>query len=599
MKIIQRFRSINFKNPAFLMIILNILILFFGFDYLLEFIYSIIWDIFGVILIATYIGNSFFIFITSKRVNKNDDLGRKINRIAYGYLILSIIALIFGMFVGNFLLSNSYSNTLGGNWIYYILIFGGFFSIPAYGIFYSALIFYSSSNSELWNSENIKKQEEKKTSNLHKSRSSKKKLRLQKRLRISFKILCYFTIFTGIFFSYVIFDGGSNYITGFVGILVAQTGLFFAFVFLSATLILLKLKIKSQNKIGYYAVAIIGLIAFGINTVPYLATPYTINNAENNFTSAFGSDWNQLLSNNNLNSDIDKYLMRIPFSTPEYFLGIRPEPCIVERNILFYNGSESNITTDKNISLYFDAYMPLNHGSSLPGANSTLIRIHGGGWVLGDKGRGNMLQVNKFFAAQGYIVFDIQYGLAGKSTYGDPITPSHVWGNFTINDMVRHIGIFTKYLFSHDSEFGANLSSIFISGGSAGGQLACATSLAIASGNFTSIFGNNITVKGFIPFYPANGESLSVEITGNQTLVDPRSLVTNDSPPCLIFQGTEDGLVPPSISVAFQEAYFNNENTHCAILWMPFAGHANDLYFSGYYNQIFLYYMERFMFLYR
>jgi hypothetical protein len=30
---------------------------------------------------------------------------------------------------------------------------------------------------------------------------------------------------------------------------------------------------------------------------------------------------------------------------------------------------------------------------------------------------------------------------------------------------------------------------------------------------------------------------------------------------------------------------------------MPFGGHASDFYFTGYYNQIFLYYMERFIYL--
>jgi len=42
---------------------------------------------------------------------------------------------------------------------------------------------------------------------------------------------------------------------------------------------------------------------------------------------------------------------------------------------------------------------------------SALIRIHGGAWVGGDKGFANMMQVNKYFAAQGYTVFDVQYGL--------------------------------------------------------------------------------------------------------------------------------------------------------------------------------------------
>ncbi len=44
--------------------------------------------------------------------------------------------------------------------------------------------------------------------------------------------------------------------------------------------------------------------------------------------------------------------------------------------------------------------------------------------------------------------------------------------------------------------------------------------------------------------------------------------------------------------------YLDNANEEICVLLFPFAGHANDLYFPGYYNQVFLYYMERFMYLY-
>ena len=81
------------------------------------------------------------------------------------------------------------------------------------------------------------------------------------------------------------------------------------------------------------------------------------------------------------------------------------------------------------------------------------------------------MQMNKYFASQGYIVFDIQYGLHRPDRKEDALTPINVLGDFNIDDMVRQIGEFTKYLEFNADKYNANLDSVFISGGSAGGHL--------------------------------------------------------------------------------------------------------------------------------
>ena len=335
---------------------------------------------------------------------------------------------------------------------------------------------------------------------------------------------------------------------------------------------------------------VMGLITSMILILPLVSSPFTMLSADYNFTSAFGNDWRSRIT-----SSAENYFLKTPYSSVGYFLGIPPKDCIVKNQISFYNGTTG---VDAGLRLYFDAYMPLNGGFGLPGQNSTLIRIHGGGWVFGDKGWGNMLQMNKYFAAQGYVVFDIQYGLLKFPI--DPLTPNYVNGNFSIDDMVRHIGLFVQYLSNHSTEYGANLDSVFISGGSAGGHLTCATALGIYKGTYTHLFGTNLTIKGFIPFYPASGMNGYLGISGfNSELVNPKQMINETSPPCLIFQGTNDILCWFRISQNFKDTYALNGNEKCAIIWMPFGGHACDLYFNGYYNQIFLYYMERFMYLYR
>jgi acetyl esterase/lipase len=288
--------------------------------------------------------------------------------------------------------------------------------------------------------------------------------------------------------------------------------------------------------------------------------------------------------------------MQAPFSLPEYYLNHDITGYHVRRDVLFYNSTSGN---DAGISLFFDAYFPLASAGDLPGRNSTLVRIHGGGWQIGDKARGNMVTMNKYFAAQGYVVFDIQYGMRSGGWEMPLITPPNVLApNITTDDMTRHVGIFFQYIVAHQPEYHCNLSSTFVSGGSAGGQLACAAGLAINLGNFTSTFGTGVVIKGIIPFYPANGLA-QPPLKGTITeLWDPALLVDSTSPPCLIFQGTIDSIYIQAASRHFKDAYISRGRP-CAIIWAPLAGHGNDIHFSGNYNRVFLYYMERFMALYR
>ena len=119
---------------------------------------------------------------------------------------------------------------------------------------------------------------------------------------------------------------------------------------------------------------------------------------------------------------------------------------------------------------------------------------------------------NKYFASQGYVVYDIQYGLYDEPGDGGlmgMLSPNEVLGNFNITDMVRHIGNFTQYISKSSNPYSAaelsgNLSSVFIHGGSAGGHLTCATALTIWSNNYTNYFGSSLSIKGYIPVYPAN-----------------------------------------------------------------------------------------------
>jgi predicted esterase len=478
--------------------------------------------------------------------------------------------------LGNLLLSVIYSNTLIDTIGAYILLYFGYFGIFIYGFLFALFELKLLSNIDLYL--------------FRYSLFAANKVIHSRTRNISRKILIVISRITfifGIVFAVVIIFGSFEVVTTFVAIVSGQFGTFFSIIFLANTLLLLKLKRRKRTTKKYYKTAIIGFFVSGCLLMPLFFTNTAINNAENTFSIAFGSNWRDQIP-----SGTNNYFLQTPFSLTSYFLGSRPKASTIETNTLFYD--------DEGINLYFDVYKPVNDNGDLPGNGSVIIRIHGGSWVSGDKGMMNMMQMNKYFAAQGYVVFDIQYGLDRNPIFAlDPLTPEYKKGSFNIDDMMRHIGAFTQYLEVHAVEYGANLDSVFVSGGSAGGHLASAVALAIASGNYTEMFGTGLTIKGLIPFYPANGQMVFFGISGSDKFKNPEKLIDENSPPCLIFQGTHDILNYFSISERIRDIYRTKGNTECAILWMPFGGHASDFYFTGYYNQVFLYFMERFMYLYR
>ncbi len=370
---------------------------------------------------------------------------------------------------------------------------------------------------------------------------------------------------------------------------ISEYALFLAVIFLSIGVLIVQLLDKAKYYFYYSIVLTVTIFIFLVFLLPLAFLPATLKNAENDFAAAFGDEYkaNPIFKGNQYR--------QLPFSMAEYFFGIPSNHYLLTKDVVFYEGMEG---VDQGLKLAFDVYTP-SQGQQVNGY-PVLIRIHGGAWTSGDKGERNFSQMNKYYAAQGYAVFDIEYGLNDKINWlkMNPTEKSRS-GNFTIDDMVRHIGLFTKYLVQHQKEYRVNLNQVFVSGGSAGGQLAMAAGLGMASGNYQKILDSQIQIRGIIPFYPANGISTVFEINGRQELVDPILLIDKSSPPCLIYQGSHDGLVDKEIAEDIRLAYLDDGNGLCAVIRMPFGGHASDLYFSGYYNQIFVYYMERFLYQYQ
>lgn len=407
----------------------------------------------------------------------------------------------------------------------------------------------------------------------------------KKIIRLAVKGLLGLILLVGCYLAYVLVTRTSS---GLAEVAVSQYSLFYSLIFLNCAALLVKITESKGGSFLKYPVSAVGIALFIIFALPFFSVPSQLINAEDNFTEAFGDEWETF--GDNVSS-----FRNTPVSIPAYFFGIQSDNYSVTEDVLYYEGTEG---VDEGLELRFDVYTPSDGTADLPGEGAVLIRIHGGGWDTGGKGEGNFAQMNKYFAAQGYVVFDVQYGLNDQDRFVEFAEVSEeVSGAFSIDDMVRHLGLFTTYLADNHEEYGADIDSVFISGGSAGGHLGNA--LGLSEGQYDETIDSRLTVSGLIPFYPANGLAQYRDLNGEDGLVDPALLVDEDSPPALIYQGDKDAIVDPQVAELFREAYLDNGNTESAIIWMPYGAHGSDLYFSGFYNQTFIYYMERFMYQYR
>nr|MDO8114594.1 alpha/beta hydrolase [Candidatus Sigynarchaeota archaeon] len=564
------------KNVAVFTIGLNLALVILGITYYAIPVYSFVWDIHGAILIGTYIWNMLFILVTKRPASGKTRLRRLYSLFSYFYLVFFTFVTFLAMF-GNFLLSATFPDRQADYWFGFALIVIGYFGPATFCILLSLLCI------------KVLKED---ASIAQASELSPRRVHLRHRWWVGMKATAYILLAgTSPLIVYFVFASPTSFDSLMFGVFVSQLAGFIGFMYLGLTFMLLRTKDRKKEKAAFITIATLGIVVSVGCFAPLLMTPTMMVNAETNFTAAFGSDWRS-----RIDATANARFMQTPFSLPEYFLNHDITAYQVKRDILFYTGTSG---VDAGITLYFDVYLPPKGVTGLPGQNSTLVRIHGGGWQIGDKARGNMVQMNRYFASQGYIVFDIQNGMRSGGWELPIITPPNVLApNITTDDMIRHVGIFFKYIIANQTKYGCNLSSTFISGGSAGGQLTCAAALAIVSGNYTPWFGSDAMIKGLIPFYPGNGLAPPPLNGTIHELWEPTEMVGATSPPCLIFQGTNDLPHIVNASIRFKAAY-DAHGRQCAIIWAPLAGHGNDLHFAGHYNRVFLYYMERFMYMFK
>ncbi|XOV94090.1 MAG: alpha/beta hydrolase fold domain-containing protein [Bacteroidota bacterium] len=212
------------------------------------------------------------------------------------------------------------------------------------------------------------------------------------------------------------------------------------------------------------------------------------------------------------------------------------------------------------IELQLDIYRK----KDLKGPTPTMIFIHGGAWKKGK--RQDYLPYLVDYAKKGYITATISYRLTNQAPF--PAAAQDV-----------SCGI--KWIKEHADDYGIDPDRIALVGGSAGGHLA----LLIGYGGEEALFNEECdtvvtnAVKAVVDFYGPVDLTTPYAISVNSVYdfldakydenpdvyltASPKTYISSDNPPTLIFQGTIDSLVPVSQSDSLE-------------VWLDRSGVPND-----------------------
>lgn len=226
-----------------------------------------------------------------------------------------------------------------------------------------------------------------------------------------------------------------------------------------------------------------------------------------------------------------------------------------------------------------DVYRHKDHPTGCP----TLLQVHGGGWVIGDKKQqGRPLM--SYLAMRGWVCFAPNYRLSPRATFPDHLV-----------DVKRAIA----WVREHGAEYGADPGFLVLTGGSAGGHL---VALAALTGNdpaYQPGFEDaDTSVQGCVPFYGVydlHGETgtkaskvrhervmtkLVLKTRDPEAFVkaSPIAQVHGDVPAFLVIHGRNDTLVPVEEARALVAKLRAVSSQPVLYLELPGTEHAFDVF---------------------
>jgi acetyl esterase/lipase len=230
-----------------------------------------------------------------------------------------------------------------------------------------------------------------------------------------------------------------------------------------------------------------------------------------------------------------------------------------------------------------DVYTPRDGAKDAP----VLLQIHGGAWVIGDKGQ-QALPLLTHLAARGWVCVAANYRLSPKATFPDQLV-----------DLKRAIA----WIRAHAAEYGGDPRFLAVTGGSAGGHLAAMVALTANDPEYQPGFEDaDTSVSACVPFYGVYdfADRLGLDRSGgHQRFLErfvmkksltsdraawerasPLSHVRADAPPFFVLHGALDSLVPAASARHFVESLRAVSQAPVCYAELPHAQHAFELFHS-------------------
>ena len=218
-----------------------------------------------------------------------------------------------------------------------------------------------------------------------------------------------------------------------------------------------------------------------------------------------------------------------------------PESIVVQKDIVYKQVDST--------SLQLDIYKMRDLNKAAP----VLIFIHGGSWAKGK--RSDYLPYLLDYAEKGYVTAPVSYRLSGVAHY-----PA----------AVEDVKSAVQWIQAHSEAYMINPEKIALIGGSAGGHLAMMVAYDDNNGSKVQAVVNLYGPTDLSTEYARNRSEIHQFLGKNYQeapflykAASPRTYISQNDPPTLIFHGTIDALVPVSQSDSLHK-------------WLDQAGVPND-----------------------
>jgi acetyl esterase/lipase len=237
-------------------------------------------------------------------------------------------------------------------------------------------------------------------------------------------------------------------------------------------------------------------------------------------------------------------------------------------------------TTNRN----FNLYLPRDKGAQ---PFPLVVWIHGGAWMMGSKEWDNV----KYLVREGYAIASVDYRFTPEAPFPAQIQDCNAALNFIL---------------AHAADYGVDATRFVVGGGSAGGHLALMLGLARGALGQKD-FGANRAVKplAIMDFFgPADLTRMKSDLEAIHSqkgldllqdagsklfgtpvdesadkakMASPINYVSADAPPVIIFQGSQDDLVPAAQSERLHAA-LDRAGVKNQLVVIDGAGHDGPLF---------------------